>query len=89
MAKPGSEDGAVYRKVVPASRRYGIMEKRTLEKGVGSMKHLSQKLSMFIEEMGELGLNRLEMDGITKLDRGVELFESFLVKVDQALARER
>lgn len=89
MARKGSEDGAVYRKVVPASRRYGTMKRTDLANHVRSLQDARQKLDSLLEEMAVLGVTRLEMDGVTKFDRGIDLISAFLVKVDQAIARER
>lgn len=89
MARSGSEDGAVYRKIVPASRRYGVMDRKTLKKGLKDLKDVQEKLEGLLEEMTALGLPRIEMDGVTKMERGADLMSSFLVKLDQAIARAR
>jgi hypothetical protein len=89
MSRPGSEDGAVYRKTVPASRRYGVMERTAIEKSRKDLEGLVEKLDMLIDEMKELRLARISMDGITKGDRGIDLISMFIVKIDQAIARER
>lgn len=89
MNQPGSEDGAVYRKVVPASRRYGTMKRTDLTKNLSDLQDVQQKLEMLLEEMSTIGVNRLQMDGVTKFSRGMDLISAFLVKLDQAIARER
>jgi len=65
------------------------MERTAIEKSRKDLEGLVEKLDMLIDEMKELRLARISMDGITKGDRGIDLISMFIVKIDQAIARER
>ena len=89
MKKRAKKAAKPSRGELASRKRRGIVSPDELQKEVARLREVAAGLDAVADKMNELDYIEVEVDGVTKMERGMKELRTFVAKVEAAISKKQ